>query len=291
MLAPMAATKQILMCTPEYFEVIYEINHWMHTEQAVDVELAKAQWRRLHDVYRSLGYEIELIDGVLGLPDMVFTANGGLVIDGKVALPRFRHPERQGETEQFDAWFRSHGYETFQPKHDFEGEGDCLYAAGVLFAGSGFRTDPRSHPELAEFFGRPVVSLRQVDPRFYHLDVAMCPITDDTLMYFPPAFDEASRRSLCEHFPRRLAASERDAVGFGLNAISDGENVVLSRDATRLIEDLRGQALNPIGMDMSEFRKSGGAVKCCTLELRKAPVQSTVGSSARINGASRREHW
>ena len=201
---------------------------------------------------------------------MVFTANGGLVIDGRAALPRFRHPERQGETEHFARWFQARGYETFLPEHDFEGEGDCLYAGGALFAGSGYRTDPRSHAELAEFFERPVVSLHQVDPRFYHLDVAMCPLTDDTLMYYPGAFDEQSRRALRERFGRVIEASEVDAAGFGLNAISDGENVVLSASATGLIDALREHGFNPIGMDMSEFRKSGGAVKCCTLELRDA---------------------
>lgn len=260
--------KHLLMCSPEHFDVVYEINHWMDVGDAVDMHRARAQWQRLHDLYVQLGYDIELIDGRAGLPDMVFTANGGLVIDGRVALPRFRHPERQGETEHFEAWFRAHGYETFLPEYDFEGEGDCLYAGGALFAGSGYRTDSRSHGELAEFFERPVVSLRQVDPRFYHLDVAMCPLTEDTLMYFPGAFDEDSRRALRERFPRVIEASEVDAAGFGLNAISDGENVVLSASATGLIDALREHGFNPIGMDMSEFRKSGGAVKCCTLELR-----------------------
>ena len=275
--------KSILMCPPEHFDVVYEINHWMHSDDAVDVTLAQAQWQALHDTYESLDYEIELIEPVAGLPDMVFTANGGLVIDSKVALPRFRHRERRGETERFAEWFDAHGYETFQPRHDFEGEGDCLYAGGVLFAGSGYRTDPRSHPELAEFFNRPVVSLRQVDPRFYHLDVAMCPLTDETVMYFPPAFDEESRRALLEHFPRRLQASERDATGFGLNATSDGENVLLSAAGVGLIEELRRHGFNVIGMDMTEFRKSGGAVKCCTLELRKAPMPVALAASAKMS--------
>jgi N-dimethylarginine dimethylaminohydrolase len=271
---PQIGQKNLLMCSPEHFDVVYEINHWMDVGDAVDTARAREQWRRLHDLYVELGYEIELIDGVAGLPDMVFTANGGLVIDGKVALPRFRHPERQGETEHFGAWFQAQGYETFLPEHDFEGEGDCLFAGGVVFAGSGYRTDPRSHAELAAFFELPVVSLHQVDPRFYHLDVAMCPLTDDTLMYYPGAFDEQSRGALRERFARVIEASEADAAGFGLNAISDGENVVLSASALGLIESLREHGFNPIGMDMSEFRKSGGSVKCCTLELRDAPSDS-----------------
>lgn len=278
-------SKSILMCRPSHFEVVYEINAWMHTSDAVDPVRANSQWQALRDVYRELDFAIELIDPVAGLPDMVFTANGGLVVDGQVALPRFRHPERQGETSEFDAWFRAQGYETFLPENNFEGEGDCLYAAGVLFAGSGYRTDPRAHRELAEFFDLPVVTLRQVDPRFYHLDVAMCPLSDEILMYYPGAFDEPSRCALSEHFPILIEAEESDAAGFGLNAISDGENVVLSAAATGLAEALRGYGFNPIGMDMSEFRKAGGAVKCCSLELR--PPVATSGAAARTPSSER----
>jgi N-dimethylarginine dimethylaminohydrolase len=275
------------MCPPTFFEVSYEINSYMHVDNPVDTELAKTQWNKLHNTYASLGYDIQLIQPVKGIPDLIFTANAGLAIDGKVAVARFKNPERQGETPVNMKWFKAHGYQTFLPKHDFEGEGDCLYSGGKLFAGSGYRTDPASHAELAEFFGREVVSLRQIDPRFYHLDVAMCPLTEDTLMYFPGAFDDESIAKLKKHFRYTIEASEEDATGFGLNAVSDGENVVLSSAAFGLTEELKRQGFNPIGLNMSEFRKSGGAVKCCTMELREAvpahkkPTKKIPASSAK----------
>jgi N-dimethylarginine dimethylaminohydrolase len=262
--------KSILMCPPTHFEVAYEINAWMHRDDPVDAQLAGAQWLRLHETYVSLGYEVHLIQPADGLPDMVFTANGGLVIDGRAALPRFKHPERRPETPRFAARLGEFGYETFMPEHEFEGEGDCLFAGGTLFAGHGFRSDPRSHAELAEFFSHPVVSLRLVDPRFYHLDTAMCPLSDDTLMYYPGAFDEAGRRELSQRFAHLIEASVSDAAGFGLNAVSDGRRVVLSAAAHGLIDQLRNRGYEPIGLNMTEFRKSGGAVKCCSLELRGA---------------------
>jgi arginine dihydrolase len=260
--------KTILMCAPTHFVVSYEINAWMHVEDPVDQPRATAQWRNLRDTYASLGYRIELIEPVAGLPDMVFTANGGLLADGKVALPRFTHPERQPETERFEAWFRARGYETFLPRNEFEGEGDCLYAAGTLFAGFGYRSSRDSHAELASFFGKPVVSLRLVDPRFYHLDTALCVLTDETAMYYPAAFDAEGRRALRGAFPCLIEASEGDATAFGLNAVSDGHRVVLSVAAVQLMETLQQHGFEPIGVDMAEFRKSGGAVKCCSLELR-----------------------
>jgi len=272
-------TKTILMCPPTHFEVSYEINAWMHTDNPVDASLAASQWHALHETYIDLGYEVELIEPVPGLPDMVFTANGGLVIDGKVALPRFLHPQRQPETPEFEAWLTEQGFETMMPAHDFEGEGDCLCANGTIFGGYGFRSDQRAHRELEEFFGRPVVSLRLVDPRFYHLDTAMCPLTDDVLMYYRGAFDEAGRDALRSHFSVVIEADEADAAGFGLNAVSDGETVVLSSAARGLAAALPGYGFRAMGLDMSEFRKSGGAVKCCSLDLHGSVPSRTAAPS------------
>jgi N-dimethylarginine dimethylaminohydrolase len=266
--SPLRSVKTILMCRPTHFEVAYEINPWMRCDDPVDPRRAAAQWDRLRELYESLGYEVRLIDPAPGLPDMVFTANGGLAIDGKVALPRFKHPERQGETAVFQSWFRSQGFETFTPRHTFEGEGDALYAAGTIFAGYGFRSSEESHSELHRFFGKPVVSLRLTDPRFYHLDTAVCPLSDETVIYYPPAFDDDGRRALKRSFAHVIEASEEDAAAFGLNAVSDGERVVLSAGAAGLIETLEERRFQPFGVEMTEFRKSGGAVKCCSLELR-----------------------
>ena len=262
-------TKSILMCKPTFFEVAYEINEWMHVDDPVDVELAREQWKLLHDTYEDLGFDIKLVEPVRGLPDLVFTANGGLVIDGQVFLPRFKFPERQGETPVFEAWFRANGYkDIYMPEHDNEGEGDTLYNGEKIFAGYGFRSDLGSHPELEKFFGKEVVSLKLIDPRFYHLDTAMAPITPDTVMYFPGAFDEESQAKIEANFTNRIIASEEDAAGFGLNAVSDGKNVVVSAAANGLISELEKRDFNVVGRDMTEFRKAGGAVKCCTLELR-----------------------
>jgi N-dimethylarginine dimethylaminohydrolase len=261
------------MCPPTYFEVAYEINAWMHLDNPVDVELAKQQWQAVYDTYIKLGFKVELIEPVRGLPDMVFTANGALVIDGKVFSTHFGEhaQERQPETALFEQWFHDHGFSNmYTPQHASEGEGDILYAANTIFAGYGQnRSSHDSHAELRDFFNKETVSMHLVDPRFYHLDTAMSPLNDTTVMYYPGAFDDAGNRELERRFPTRIKASEKDAAGFGLNAVSDGENVVMSAAATDLIQELKSHGFNPIGRDMTEFRKSGGAVKCCTLELRR----------------------
>lgn len=257
------------MCPPRHFDVNYSINPWMDPTKPVDAGLAMAQWERLRDVYLSLGHKVELIEPVAGLPDMVFAANGATVVDGQVLVARFRYPQRVAEARAYQDWFVAHGYQqVHEPEFVNEGEGDYLFDGRRLLAGTGFRTDLHSHGEAQEVFGRPVVSLRLVDPRFYHLDTALAVLDDGEIMYYPAAFSPGSQRVLRDLYPEAILAEDADADAFGLNAVSDGRNVVIPQTATGVIEALRGRGFEPIGVDLSELHKSGGAVKCCTLELR-----------------------
>ena len=260
---------RVLMCKPEYFDIEYEINAWMSVDNKVDTERARQQWQQLHDQYKKLGFEIELIVPVKGLPDMVFTANGALVIDGKVALPRFRFSERQPETAHFEKWFEEHGYEQrMQPKANFEGEGDALVLDGKILAGWGFRSSREAHTELAEYFGREVVSLHLVDDHFYHIDTCLAILSEHAIAFYPAAFDEESQQRLRSLVPTVIEASDADARAFGLNAMSDGQHVMCSDRAADFHEQLKAAGFTPVPTPISEFQKSGGGVKCLTLTLR-----------------------
>lgn len=269
----MTARRRVLMCRPDHFEIEYQINPWMDVDVQPVSRIAQERWKELHDDYLSLGFEVELIEPVEGLPDMVFTANGGLVIGGKVILPRFLHEQRRPETAHFRAWFEAAGFdEIHMPEHPFEGEGDALPWNGLVFAGFGFRSDVESHAEIAEFFDVEVVSLRLVDPVYYHLDTALAILDHSTVMIHPGAFDEASIEAVKSRVPTVIEASSEDALAFGLNAYSDGASVVLSSTAPKLHVQLEEHGFDPIGVDIHEFRKAGGGVKCLTLELRNDPL-------------------
>ncbi|MFJ9773528.1 dimethylargininase [Kitasatospora sp. NPDC101157] len=264
-----ATPRRLLMCRPQHFDVTYSINPWMHPEKPVDRELALLQWERLREVYLSLGHTVEVIDPVPGLPDMVFAANGATVVDGKVLGARFRHVERTAEGPAYLAWFVRQGFrEVLWPEFVNEGEGDYLPVGRRILAGTGFRTDQRSHYEAQEFFGLPVTSLTLVNPEHYHLDTALAVLSDTEVMYFPEAFSPGSRSVLEHLFPDAIHATPQDAAVFGLNAFSDGRNVVLPQAAAGLMERLRERGFHPVGVDTTELLKAGGAVKCCTLELR-----------------------
>jgi N-dimethylarginine dimethylaminohydrolase len=141
---------------------------------------------------------------------------------------------------------------------------------GVVLAGYGFRTDPAAHREAQEVLGRPVLSLRLADPRFYHLDVALAALDDTTITYFPDAFAPATQRILRTVFPDAVIADEEDALAFGLNLISDGRHAVLNSEATGMATKLRAAGYEPVPVELGELRKGGGSVRCCIAELRPA---------------------
>jgi N-dimethylarginine dimethylaminohydrolase len=257
------------MCRPDHFEVAYAINPWMDVDRSVDRELAIAQWEALRQAYLDLGHDVEVIAAEPGLPDMVFAANGGLVIDGRALGARFTHPERRAEGPAYFSWLAAAGLQdVVEPVHTNEGEGDFLVVGELVLAGTGFRTDPGAHGEVQELFGVPVISLQLVDPRFYHLDTALAVLDDHNVAYYPAAFSAGSQAVLRRLFPNAVVATEADAVVLGLNAVSDGYHVVLPSAAVELAAELRARGYAPIGVDLSELLKAGGSVKCCTMEIR-----------------------
>jgi N-dimethylarginine dimethylaminohydrolase len=262
-------TRTYLMCPPEHFAVEYSINPWMNPDMPVDVPLAMSQWRRLAETFTSLGHTVHTITPEPGLPDMVFAANGATVIGGKVLGALFRYPQRQPEAAAYLNWFRAQGYGQIRESEVVnEGEGDIVFAGRAILAGYGFRSEEAVRDELTDFFGHPVVSLRLIDPRFYHLDTALVVLDADTAAYYPAAFDDAGRAALASYFTELIEVKDEDAEVLGLNAISDGRNVVLPVQATGLAAQLAATGFTPVSVDLSELLKAGGGPKCCTLELR-----------------------
>jgi N-dimethylarginine dimethylaminohydrolase len=261
------------MCPPAHFAVAYAINPWMDAAIPADPARALRQWEALRRTYLDLGHRVDVIAPEPGLPDMVFAANGGLVVGGRALGARFAHPERGPEGPAYQRWFQAAVddgglKEAVVPVATNEGEGDFLVVGDLILAGHGYRTQPAAHAEAQEFFGVPVISLRLVDPRYYHLDTALAVLDDRTVAYYPGAFSEGSREVLRHLFPDAVLATAEDAAVLGLNAVSDGRNVVLSDRATGLAEELRLRGFTPVGVDLSELLKAGGGVKCCTLEVR-----------------------
>jgi N-dimethylarginine dimethylaminohydrolase len=260
---------RILMCPPDYYGIEYEINPWMSRSRGSTPERARRQWNALYETLRGLGVAIELMTPQAGLPDLVFTANAGLIYGTRFFSSRFRHEVRARETPYFDAWFAAHGYtvEHLQEGVYFEGAGDALFCGPTLFAGYRIRSDVQGHQYLAKVLGKLVLPVELINPRFYHLDTCFCPLAPGEALYYPAAFDAYGRKVLQNHIPRLLAVDETEAHRFACNAVVIGKTVVTNTGCERLAADLRNWGYEPVATELDEFLKAGGSAKCLTLRL------------------------
>ena len=263
------ARPTILMCPPDHYGIEYEINPWMSRVRQSDSDLARRQWHALHDRLVSLGIDVRLMRAVERLPDLVFTANAGLVWRGTAFLSRFRHPARQGETAYDDAWFREAGFETVAPPESwsFEGAGDALFCGDTLFGGYIIRSEIAALQWVAGEMGCRVIPLQLIDPRYYHLDTCFCPLNPTTAIVHLPAFDEYGRQALRQHVPTLIEVRAEEAQRFACNAVVVGRNVVLNTGCQDLEEQLRERGYTPHSTPLDEFIKAGGSAKCLTLRL------------------------
>ncbi len=278
---------RFLMCSPQHYDVDYVINPWMEGNiHKSSRDRAVEQWQKLHYALKDRAL-VDLVEPQPGWPDMVFTANAGLVLGKTVVLSRFLHKERQGEEPYFKQWFESQGYTVHELPKDlpFEGAGDALLdrEGRWLWAGYGFRSELDSHPYLAKWLDIEVVSLRLADERFYHLDTCFCPLTGGYLLYYPPAFDAYSNRLIEMRVApeKRIALEEPDAVNFACNAVNIDQVVVMNKASEDLKKRLTALGFEVVETPLTEFLKAGGAAKCLTLRVTE-PVRTEVHANTAV---------
>src|SRR5262245_48236105 len=269
----MSSKVRFLLCPPDFYQVDYVINPWMEGNiHKSSPDTAAGQWQQLCRLLEEHA-QVDRITPQPGLPDMVFTANAGVTVGQKFVLSRFLHKERQGEQGHFKKWFKNHAFEVFElpPDLPFEGAGDALLDrdGACLWAGYGFRSELDSHPLVAQWLDIEVISLRLIDPRFYHLDTCFCPLQGGSLLYYPQAFDAHSNRLIEQRIPeeKRIAVREADAVNFACNAVNVGKLVFANQMSLELRERLGVAGFQVIESPLTEFMKSGGGAKCLTLRL------------------------
>jgi N-dimethylarginine dimethylaminohydrolase len=274
---------RFLMCAPDHFEVSYAINPWMLPDvwqQQSELLGARSSggWRRLAETLRELGAELELVPPQAGLPDLVFTANAAVVLDGKALVASFRHPERQGETPVYNRAFeqlQTRGLlgEVHQMPAGvvLEGAGDCVWDAAhdCFWLGYGQRSDQAAAPVISDLFGCEVVPLRLIDPRFYHMDTCLCPLTGGEVLYYPNAFDSAGQATIRRIFgaDNLIAVSQSDAAAFAVNAVNLGRDIVLAKVSQDLRVTLEQRGYRLHETPISDFNLSGGSAFCLTLKL------------------------
>lgn len=259
------------MCKPTYYTIAYEINPWMRLTRQANQTVAARQWQALYTLLTTrLNVPVRLIKPVPGLPDLVFTANAGLVVGRTFIRSNFRHPERQGEALVFERFFGRLGFRitTLPRSFNFEGEGDALWHGENLLLGFRFRSDATAHEHLARLLDRRVLPLELLDRRFYHLDTCFCPLDEASALWYPKAFDRYSRKVIETYVEDPIPVSEADARRFCCNAIGVNRAVVLHRGVSgSLRKQLSKRRFELHELDLSEFLKAGGSAKCLVLRL------------------------
>lgn len=263
-----------LMCEPTHFGVLYEINPWMHAEVAVDLDRAHAQWEGLVSTLRDAGAEVELVAQGDDVPDMVFTANAGIVNTAAAGGPQFvpahfRFPERQPETEHFARWFDDRGWQVDRLPAELahEGAGDGLPFGRVLLSGYRLRSDQAAATHLSRLTGAPVRSIELVDERLYHVDITFCPLDDRRALAAPMGWDRYGRAVVEALVPEPLWLTDDEALAFCANSIVVGTNVVMPTVPPRVGRQLEAWGFTVAPCDVSEFLKAGGGCRCLTLAL------------------------
>jgi N-dimethylarginine dimethylaminohydrolase len=261
--------RRYLMCPPQHFGVLYEINPWMHREVEVDHEQAVEQWERLRANLEAAGAEIEVLQPQAHVPDLVFTANAGVVNGTRFVPSHFRHPERQPETPVFAAWFGAHGYDVraLPPTITHEGAGDALPFNGMLLSGYRPRSDAAAAPVLSELLDAPVRSVELVDPRLYHVDLTFCPLDDRHALCAPLGWDAYGRKVVESLVPEPLWLDDDEALAFCANSVVVGTNVVMPSVPPRIGRQLEAWGFSVVESPVGEFLKAGGGCRCLTLAL------------------------
>lgn len=262
-------TPRILMCSPDYYGVEYEINPWMDCERRVDHDLAARQWEDLRSILNAIGVRIELVEPQPGLPDLVFTANAAVVCRNQCVLSRFRFEQRQGEESFFAARLQELGFEISRVADNqfFEGAGDALFCGETLFGGYRIRSTASALQRVGELLGCEVIPLELVDSRFYHLDTCFCPLDAECALWFPPAFDSYGQDVLRSTVPSLIEIAADEAESFAANAVVVGTHVITNTGCPKLHSELKERGYDPVATALGEFVKAGGSAKCLTLRL------------------------
>jgi N-dimethylarginine dimethylaminohydrolase len=258
-----------LMCAPRHYAIKYEINPWMKLSNPIQPTTAFQQWDALYQILRKLGVKISLVPQQKRCPDMVFTANAGIV-DGHRFIPsHFRYPQRQAESTAFVRYFKRHGYQVADVTRGlyFEGEGDMLPYQDLLFAGFRYRSELRAHEKVSNFLRKRVIGLELTEPHFYHLDTCFFPLDERTVLYYPGAFDPYGQKVIQRFVENPVAVGKTDAQKFACNAFRVGQTVVLNRVSRGLKKKLQDLGYRIAETSTSEFVKAGGSVKCLLLKL------------------------
>lgn len=280
-LQAMPAPSEVLMVKPTYFDVEYVINPHMKGQVGqVDKMQAQNEWEHLLDAFKEFGFRVHVLEGMRGMPDMVFCANQSLPFvdsDGskRVVMSIMHTVQRKEEVNAIESWYRDQGYEILhldpEKVSDFEGMGDAIwhFKRRLLWGGYGFRSSMNAYEQVSDLLDTPVIALELVDDKFYHLDTCFCSLNEKNVLIYPGAFTDTGLELIHALYDNVIEATSYEAEKlFAVNAACpDGKNVLIQQGCTDVNQKLRDAGFSVHEFSTYEFLKSGGSVFCMKMML------------------------
>lgn len=279
--------RRYLMVDPEHFRVDYAINPFMDTSEQPDPVATRRQWDDIRRAVEDAGGEVVVLPQLPDAPDMVYAMNLGLVIGDRAVLSHMRYPERRMETPAAAGWFGDHGLALTTIGSGGVGAhfeaGDAFPWRGDLLVGYGPRTEELALKHLATELGLTVRGFRITHPGMYHMDLSFCPLDDRRAMVCPAAYDEPSAGALLDLVPEPLVLSEDEALTFCANSIVVGRTVIMPACPDRVRAQLEAWGFEVVLVEVGEFLKGGGAIRCLTNPLDITPGRDLApGTAGRV---------
>lgn len=262
---------KFLMADPYYYKVVYKINPWMIPEKWNQLECyAIDSWKKLVSFIKEIGGKITILPSYYDVPDFVFTANLGIILDNKILLSKFKYKERQKEEKYFKEWAEKQNWQIQEQEYIQEGAGDCIYDPyrQMFWFGYGQRSNEKAKYLISYYFDKPLTSLELINPNFYHLDTCFCPLPNGEILYYPKAFSKKSLVRLKEvEKDFLIEINDEEAFLFSANAICIDRTIIIGNTSNRLKKILQNKRYEIKEIDTKPFIMSGGSVACLTLKL------------------------
>lgn len=218
------------------------------------------------------------------IPDIVFCASAGLSLPRLghplVVLPNMKYHQRKDELPYIKEYFKRIKLPTIEypGSEPFEGQAEVKWFDGgkKMVCGYGYRSTKKTYEELDQLFDRlygkdkpEMLVLPLISPYFYHLDLAMLGYHDQRCIVQRKAFSPTSIRKLERFLGKENVTVIDSSDTFALNAIIDGAHLIshpfTDPNIQKVFESTTGLISKQV--NVSEFEKSGGAVRCMVFDV------------------------
>jgi len=233
-----------------------------HVEkQAIDLDLALAQWESYAECLRSAGWSTHEVEPADDCPDAVFIEDAIVVHEDLAIITHPGAAERKGEVAGAEVAARELGLRVarIEAPGTLDG-GDVLRTGDTAYVGLGGRTNGEGIRQFAELLAPFGMRTQAVTvERALHLKSAVTALPDGTVIGWDPVVDWPGAFERYEGMPEEGGAHVVHLAQ---------DHLLMAASAPRTAELLRARGYAVTSVDISEFEKLEGCVTCLSVRIR-----------------------